>query len=163
MYQQNHKKTRYNKGQVTLTDRDERVLRWISEQQAARFDQVQYLLGQDAGRGTLVGGRSARARPGKSLHVGDGPGGSSRGRSSGRSRPGYGQPLACFGSSRCRTKPVSHLLYGSYTSSLSTRCASPSKTSGQTINGSVSDRSAQAFLLGPLKKEHLYRIFRMQN
>lgn len=53
MYQQNHKKTRYNKGQVTLTDRDERVLRWISEQQAARFDQVQYLLSQDAGRGAL--------------------------------------------------------------------------------------------------------------
>lgn len=56
MYQQTSRKTRYNKGQVTLTDRDDRVLRWICEQQAARFDQVQYLLGQDAGRGTLVEG-----------------------------------------------------------------------------------------------------------
>jgi hypothetical protein len=56
MHQQNYRKTRYNKGLVTLTDRDHRVLRWISEQQAARFDQVQYLLGQNAGRGALVDG-----------------------------------------------------------------------------------------------------------
>ncbi len=61
MYQQTYRKTRYNKGQVTLTDRDNRVLRWISEQQAARFDQVQYLLGQDAGRGALEGEISASA------------------------------------------------------------------------------------------------------
>ncbi len=53
---QKNRKSRYNKRQVTLTDRDHRVLRWISEQQAARFDQVQWLLGQDAGRGALVEG-----------------------------------------------------------------------------------------------------------
>jgi hypothetical protein len=53
---QKYRKSKYNKGQVTLTDRDHRVLRWISEQQAARFDQVQWLLGQDAGRGALVEG-----------------------------------------------------------------------------------------------------------
>lgn len=56
MYQQTHRKTKFSKGQVTFKDRDDRVLRWISEQQAARFDQVQDLLGQDAGRGALVEG-----------------------------------------------------------------------------------------------------------
>jgi hypothetical protein len=43
------RKTRSDKGQIDLTDRDLRVLRWIAEQYAARFDQVLYLLGLDAG------------------------------------------------------------------------------------------------------------------
>lgn len=45
------RKTRYDKGQVLLTERDLHVLRWIAEQYAARFDQVQELLGKEAGPG----------------------------------------------------------------------------------------------------------------
>jgi hypothetical protein len=45
------RKTRCDKGQIQLTDRDLWVLHWIAEQYAARLDQVQNLLGQEAGRG----------------------------------------------------------------------------------------------------------------
>lgn len=45
------RKTRSDKGQITFTDRDLRVLRWIAEQEAARFNQVHYLLEQHAGPG----------------------------------------------------------------------------------------------------------------
>src|SRR6266568_8461087 len=42
------RKTRCDKGQIQLTDRDLWVLHWIAEQYAARLDQVQNLLGQEA-------------------------------------------------------------------------------------------------------------------
>lgn len=46
-----NRKTRSDKGQLTITERDLRVLRWIAEQEAARFEQVWTLLEQDAGPG----------------------------------------------------------------------------------------------------------------
>lgn len=56
MYQYKSRKTRSDKGLVSFTDRDLHVLPWITEQYAARRDQVQYLLGLEAGRGTAVEG-----------------------------------------------------------------------------------------------------------
>ncbi len=50
------RKTRSDKGLVSFTDRDLHVLPWIAEQYAARRDQVQYLLGLEAGRGATVEG-----------------------------------------------------------------------------------------------------------
>src|SRR5947207_13125317 len=45
------RKTRSDKGRVQLPDRDLRSLRWIAEQYAIRLDQLQRLLGWEAGRG----------------------------------------------------------------------------------------------------------------
>ncbi len=56
MYQHKRRKTRSDKGQVFFRDRDLHVLHWIVEQYAARFDQVRYLLGLEAGRGARVEG-----------------------------------------------------------------------------------------------------------
>jgi hypothetical protein len=49
MNKQIKKKTRSDKGQITFTERDLRVLPWIAEQEAARFDQVWTLLERHAG------------------------------------------------------------------------------------------------------------------
>ena len=51
---------RSDKGGVLVTHRDWIVLMWIAEQYAARLDQVQYLLGQRAGRGAKVEGQISR-------------------------------------------------------------------------------------------------------
>lgn len=51
------KLTRSDKGNVLVTDRDWRVLLWIGEQYAARLDQVQEQLGQEAGRGAKIEGQ----------------------------------------------------------------------------------------------------------
>ena len=45
------RKRRSDHGQVQLTDRDLWVLPWIAQQAAIRLDQVQNLLGREAGRG----------------------------------------------------------------------------------------------------------------
>jgi hypothetical protein len=50
------RKRRSDRGQITLTSRDHSALRWVAEQGAARCDQVQYLLGLDAGPGAKVEG-----------------------------------------------------------------------------------------------------------
>jgi hypothetical protein len=55
----NHKpirKVRRDKGRILLTERDIVTLRWIGEQYAIRFDQLQRLLGRQAQRETLVEG-----------------------------------------------------------------------------------------------------------
>jgi len=51
------KLARSDKGNVLVTGRDWRVLLWIAEQYAVRLDQVQYLLGRDAGKGAKVAGQ----------------------------------------------------------------------------------------------------------
>jgi hypothetical protein len=51
------RKHRSDMGNVLVTERDWRVLLWLAEQYACRLDQVQYLLGQDAGRGVKVEGQ----------------------------------------------------------------------------------------------------------
>lgn len=56
MDQHGYRKTRGDKGQVSFTGRDLRVLSWIAEQYAARFDQVQDLLGLEGGRGARGAG-----------------------------------------------------------------------------------------------------------
>jgi hypothetical protein len=45
------RKTRSDKGRVQLRDRDVMSLRWIAQQYAIRHDQLQRLLGREAGRG----------------------------------------------------------------------------------------------------------------
>jgi len=45
------RKERSDKGRVQLTDRDQWALRWVAQQYAVRLDQVQNLLGREAGRG----------------------------------------------------------------------------------------------------------------
>ncbi|HLI89091.1 MAG TPA: hypothetical protein VKV37_10420 [Ktedonobacteraceae bacterium] len=48
---QRRRKERCDKGQVQITERDIDALLWIGEQYAARFDQLQTVLGRQAGRG----------------------------------------------------------------------------------------------------------------
>jgi hypothetical protein len=51
MQEKQTKKPRCDRGQIQLTDRDLRIMRWIGEQYAVRLDHLQQLLGQEAGRG----------------------------------------------------------------------------------------------------------------
>lgn len=46
--EQSGRKERRDKGSVLITERDERLLRWIGEQYAVRLDQLQVLLGRQA-------------------------------------------------------------------------------------------------------------------
>ncbi|SRR6266487_2126167 len=56
LQKKSERKVRSDKGHVQLTDRDQWALRWIAEQYAVRLDQIQNLLGRQAGRGAKEDG-----------------------------------------------------------------------------------------------------------